>query len=84
MDGCRFEPERGTINLQDATSSLRSIAFKISRAVATILPSHRISAFGTASGRIGSILVINLDRQPERWRRVLRELRRFRTADGTL
>lgn len=70
------------MNLRDATTSLRSIAFKISRAVATALPSRRILAFGTDNGRIGSILVVNLDRQPERWIRVQRELRRFRTADG--
>jgi GR25 family glycosyltransferase involved in LPS biosynthesis len=70
------------MNFRDATSSVRSIAFKVSRAVATALPSRRMSAFGTGSGRIGSILVINLDRQPERWRRILRELGRFRTADG--
>lgn len=31
---------------------------------------------------IGSILAINLDRQPLRWRRLLRELGRFRTATG--
>jgi GR25 family glycosyltransferase involved in LPS biosynthesis len=31
---------------------------------------------------IRSILVVNLDRQPRRWRRVLRELSRFRTSDG--
>ena len=31
---------------------------------------------------IGAILIVNLDRQPRRWRRVLRELGRFRTSDG--
>jgi GR25 family glycosyltransferase involved in LPS biosynthesis len=31
---------------------------------------------------IGSIVVINLDRQPGRWRRLNRELKRFRTYDG--
>jgi GR25 family glycosyltransferase involved in LPS biosynthesis len=31
---------------------------------------------------IGLILVVNLDRQPRKWRRVIRELRRFRTSGG--
>jgi GR25 family glycosyltransferase involved in LPS biosynthesis len=32
--------------------------------------------------RIGSIMVINLDRRPGRWRRLLQELGRFKTAEG--
>ena len=42
-----------------------------------------MAAFGSGNNMIGSILVVNLDRQPGRWRRVLRELGRFRTSDGT-
>jgi GR25 family glycosyltransferase involved in LPS biosynthesis len=40
-------------------------------------------AFGSGKGKIGMILIVNLDRQPHRLRRTLRELGRFRTADGT-
>jgi GR25 family glycosyltransferase involved in LPS biosynthesis len=50
--------------------------------MASILPGGRISAFGGGDDMIGSILVVNLDRQPRRWRRVLREIGRFRTSDG--
>jgi GR25 family glycosyltransferase involved in LPS biosynthesis len=46
------------------------------------LPGGRISAFGAGEDMIGSILVVNLDRQPQRMRRMLRELGRFRTSDG--
>jgi GR25 family glycosyltransferase involved in LPS biosynthesis len=70
------------MNLEEASGSLRRLAFRVLRATASILPSGRISAFGAGHNMIGSILVVNLDRQPRRWRRVLRELGRFRTSDG--
>ncbi|KFF32082.1 family 16 glycosylhydrolase [Pseudomonas paraeruginosa] len=69
------------MNLRDASGLLRGIAFRLLRAMASILPGGKISAFGTGEGLINSILIVNLDRQPRRWRRVVRELRRFRTAD---
>jgi len=61
---------------------MRVVAFRIGRAAARLIPGGRIAAFGTDHDMIGSILVVNLDRQPRRWRRVLRELRRFRTSGG--
>ncbi len=70
------------MNRREASGSLRRLAFRILRAMASILPGGRISAFGAGEDMIGSILVVNLDRQPRRWRRVLRELGRFRTSDG--
>lgn len=73
---------RDEVNLQKASDSLRSILFRISRAVMGVVPGGRIRAFGAGQNKIGSILVVNLDRQPGRWRRVLRELGRFRTFDG--
>ncbi|HEJ2674101.1 TPA: family 16 glycosylhydrolase [Pseudomonas aeruginosa] len=69
------------MNLRDASGILRGIAFRLLRAIASIFPGGKISAFGTGEGLINSILIVNLDRQPRRWRRVVRELRRFRTAD---
>lgn len=43
------------------------------------------SSFGPFSeDRIGHVYVINLDRQPERWTRVLRELRHVRDGSGGL
>ncbi|SNS12466.1 Glycosyltransferase family 25 (LPS biosynthesis protein) [[Luteovulum] sphaeroides subsp. megalophilum] len=70
------------MNLQRVSGLFRSLTFRASRAVAAILPGGRISSFGAGSDKIGSILILNLDRQPARWRRVLRELDRFQTSDG--
>lgn len=70
------------MNLRETTGSLRRLAFRISRVMMSMLPGGRISAFGPGNDKIGLILVVNLDRQPRRWRRVLRELGRFRTSDG--
>ena len=70
------------MNLRDASGSLRRLVFQTLRATASILPGGRISAFGRGQELISSILVVNLDRQPARWRRVLRELSRFRTFEG--
>lgn len=70
------------MNLREASGPLRRLAFRIARAMASIRPGGRIAALGAGDRRIGSILIINLDRQPKRWRRVLRELGRFRTFDG--
>jgi len=70
------------MNLRQASGSLRGLVFRILRAVASTLPGGRIAAFGAGDDMIGSILIVNLDRQPRRWRRVLRELRRFQTSDG--
>lgn len=70
------------MNLGVASGSLCRFAFSVWRATARLLPGGRISAFGEGTEKIGSILVVNLDRKPERWRRVLRELGRFKTSDG--
>jgi GR25 family glycosyltransferase involved in LPS biosynthesis len=70
------------MNLRQAPGSLRRLAFRIVRVTASIIPGGRMAAFGSGNDMIESILVVNLDRQPGRWRRVLRELGRFRTSDG--
>lgn len=70
------------MNLREATTSVRSIIFRMARAVSVMLPARRMKAFGKDGASIGSILVINLDRQPDRWRKVVRELGRFRTSGG--
>ncbi len=70
------------MNLRKASGSLRSLTFRVFRAAVRSLPGGQISAFGQGNNRIQSILVVNLDRQPGRWRQVLRELSRFRTSDG--
>lgn len=58
------------------------IAFHTWRSVTARVPGRRIQAFGHGAGLISAITVINLDRQPERWRGVARELGRFRTSEG--
>lgn len=70
------------MNLKKASGYLRRLAFRASRAVVGGVPGGTISAFGSGNGKIGKILIVNLERQPARLRRTLRELRRFRTSDG--
>ncbi|MFE4467263.1 family 16 glycosylhydrolase [Leifsonia sp. NPDC056824] len=70
------------MNLTETLHPLRGATFRAWRAAIALVPGGRIRAFGRGPGRIEAILVINLDRQPTRWRRVARELRRFKTVDG--
>ncbi|ODT85802.1 MAG: glycoside hydrolase [Phenylobacterium sp. SCN 70-31] len=71
------------MRLDDAAVGLRRLAFRASRAALGLIGGGRITAFGQGEGKIGMILVVNLDRQPQRLRRTFRELRRFKTSDGT-
>lgn len=48
----------------------------------TSLPRSRIAAFGSGDDRISKIFLINLDRQPLRLKRSLRELNRFTTRES--
>lgn len=70
------------MNLSKLVSPARTLAFRAWRSVTVRVPGGRIEAFGGGARQITAILVINLDRQPGRWRRVTEELGRFRTADG--
>jgi GR25 family glycosyltransferase involved in LPS biosynthesis len=70
------------MNLLRASGHLQRFAFRALRAITGVIPGGRISAFGTGEGMIGRVLIVNLDRQPRRLRRTLRELSRFRTSDG--
>jgi hypothetical protein len=63
------------MNLVGASGAWREATFRLARVVSGLLPGGWISAFGAGDGRIGAILVVNLDRQPRRWRRITRELR---------
>src|SRR5664280_2912247 len=72
------------MNLTKVVSPAQTFAFRTWRALTVLLPGGRVRAFGGGADQIGAILVVNLDRQPKRWRRVRRELRRFRTSDGAL
>ena len=70
------------MNLNKVVSPAQGFAFRAWRCLAVRVPGPRIRAFGAGAGQIGAITVINLDRQRWRWRRVTRELRRFRTSEG--
>lgn len=70
------------MNLRQASGVLRILAFRALRVAAGALPAGRITAFGAGPDEIGSILIVNLDRKPARWRQILRELGRFRTSQG--
>ncbi|CAI1533891.1 TPA: family 16 glycosylhydrolase [Serratia fonticola] len=71
------------MNLQEASGALHKAIFNVLRILISIIPSRRLSSFGLGPDMISSILVVNLDRQPGRWRRLIRELQRFRTYDGS-
>jgi GR25 family glycosyltransferase involved in LPS biosynthesis len=70
------------MNLHDASQALRAVTFRIRRAVSLLAGAGAVASFGAGPDRIGAVIVINLERQPQRWRRTLSELGRFRTADG--
>jgi GR25 family glycosyltransferase involved in LPS biosynthesis len=70
------------MNLNKVVSPMRTLAFRTWRSLTVFVPGGRIRAFGGGTGQIAAIMVVNLDRQPRRWRRVTRELRRFRTSEG--
>jgi len=70
------------MNLNKVVSPLGTLAFRTWRSLTVFVPGGRIRAFGGGTGQIAAIMVVNLDRQPRRWRRVTRELRRFRTSEG--
>jgi GR25 family glycosyltransferase involved in LPS biosynthesis len=70
------------MNLSRVISPMRAFAFRTWRSLTVLVPGGRIRAFGGGAGQIGAVMVVNLDRQPKRWRRVTRELARFRTSEG--
>lgn len=70
------------MNLNKVVGPIRTLAFRTWRSLTVSVPGARIRAFGGGADQIGAILVVNLDRQPRRWRRVTRELGRFRTSAG--
>lgn len=70
------------MNLNRVIGPMRTLAFRTWRALTVFVPGGQIRAFGGGTGQIAAIMVVNLDRQPGRWRRVTRELSRFRTSEG--
>lgn len=70
------------MNFQNKFGWLRARAFRALSAVLSHLPAGSFSSFGLDPGQIGAIFVINLERQPSRLHRMLRELNRFRTSSG--
>ena len=71
------------MNLQNSFGVPRYLLFRFIRAVYGLFPGGKGSAFGLSEGKISKILVINLNRQPKRWRKICRELGRFRTSNGS-
>lgn len=70
------------MHLSRVVSPIRTFAFRTWRSLTALVPGGRILAFGGRAGQIGAVMVVNLDRQPKRWRRVTRELGRFQTSEG--
>lgn len=72
------------VRLERSARALRAVAFRLCRRVVAVVPGGRIDAFGADASQIGAILVINLDRQPHRMTRTVRELARFQDREGRL
>ncbi|MFJ6950069.1 family 16 glycosylhydrolase [Micromonospora aurantiaca (nom. illeg.)] len=70
------------MNISKLISPMRALAFRTWRSLTVLIPGGRVRAFGQGTSQIGVIVVVNLDRQPRRWRRVTKELGRFRTSEG--
>jgi GR25 family glycosyltransferase involved in LPS biosynthesis len=70
------------MNIREGLGILRGTTFRTALAARRLLPRQSISAFGLGDDRIGLILAINLDRQPERWRQLTQELDRFKGSGG--
>jgi GR25 family glycosyltransferase involved in LPS biosynthesis len=70
------------MHLSGVVNPMRTLAFRSWRSLTVRVPGGRIQAFGGGADRISAVIVVNLDRQPSRWRRVTQELGRFRTSEG--
>lgn len=70
------------MRLERPVRNLRAMAFRLVRRITAAIPAGPLDAFGADAGRIEAILVINLDRQPRRMARTMRELARFRDHEG--
>jgi GR25 family glycosyltransferase involved in LPS biosynthesis len=70
------------MNLNRVVGPIQTCAFRTWRYLTASIRGPRIQAFGGGTEQIGAIVVVNLERQPRRWRRVRRELNRFRTSEG--
>jgi len=74
------------MNLARTPLAILRLAFRIGYGLRRILPKQRSKAFGprrnSGGQTIEKIFVINLDREPDRWFRVKKELRRIRDGFG--
>jgi GR25 family glycosyltransferase involved in LPS biosynthesis len=70
------------MHLDSVIGPLRTSVFRTWRSLIVFIPGGRIRAIGRGADQIGTVMVVNLDRQPRRWQRVTKELGRFQTSDG--
>lgn len=70
------------MNIADVFGPVRHRMFRAWRLLMTAVPARRLQSVGDDPGQINAIIVINLDRQPNRWQLLIRELGRFRRSDG--
>ncbi len=75
------------MNLVKPLSLASKLTFLLAKKVSGFLPQPKCIAFGAvepgALSKIGKIYVINLDRRPDRWKEVQKELGRIVAADGS-
>lgn len=70
------------MNITDVLGPARHRLFRVWRHMTTAVRAGRLRAFGDGLDQINAVVVINLNRHHARWRLLIRELGRFRTADG--
>jgi len=74
------------MNLARTPLTVLRLAFRLGYGLRRILPKQTSKAFGPRRNSEGQtiekIYVINLDREPDRWSRIKKELRRIRDRDG--
>lgn len=74
------------MNLSGSTPAILHWALRLGYGLSGILPRQTSKSFGPPRGAAGQaiekIYVINLDREPDRWSRLQKELRRIRDGQG--
>ena len=74
------------MNLARTPLTVLRLAFRLGHGLLRILLKQTSKAFGqrrnSEDQTIEKIYVINLDREPDRWSRIKKELRRIRDGDG--
>ena len=70
------------MNLTEGFGELQAYLFRMRLGFRRLFPRRKLTAFGQSTKKIQQIAIINLNRQPARWQRSVKELHLLRTEDG--